>query len=293
MPGPSRKRRHVPLFDDGAVEPPPPAPVRVPVLLPYPFAGPFDYRVPPGLQVAPGDLVLVPLNRREEIGVVWDGPPDAAVGDNRLRPISGRLDGPPMRADLRRLIDWIAAYTLAPPGEVLAMALRVNALRAEPPATGWRLADPLPETRLTDARKNVLAALADGQPRTGAELARAAEVSPGVLRSMAEAGLLLPAALPVRPPFDRPDPAHPGPTLSPDQEQAAAALRAAAGSHAFSVTLLDGVTGSGNRSLYGGHRGVPGRRPAGAGAAARNRAVRPVAGPLRPSLRRGAGGLAL
>ncbi len=247
MPGPPRKRRHAPLFDDRAPQPPP---ARVPVLLPYPFAGPFDYRVPPGLQVAPGDLVLVPLNRREEIGVVWDGPPDATVGDNRLRPMSGRIDGPPMREDLRRLIDWIAAYTLAPPGEVLAMALRVNALRAEPPPTGWRLADPLPETRLTDARKNALAALADGQPRTGAELARAAAVSSGVLRGMAEAGLLVPAALPVRPPFDRPDPGHPGPTLSPDQADAAAALRAAVRGHAFSVTLLDGVTGSGKTEVY-------------------------------------------
>ena len=246
MAGSNRKRRQDPLFDDDA---PAPQPARVPVLLPYPFAGPFDYRVPPDLEVAPGDLVLVPLNRREAVGVVWDGPPDQSVGDNRLRPISGRIDGPPMRADLRRLIDWIAAYTLAPPGDVLAMALRVNALRPDAPPTGWRLADPLPDTRLTEARRSVLAALADGQPRPGAELARVAGVSPGVLRSMAEAGLLVPTALPVRPPFDRPDPGHPGPTLSPDQETAAAALRAAVRA-GYSVTLLDGVTGSGKTEIY-------------------------------------------
>src|ERR1700679_849043 len=47
---------------------------RVSVLLPYPFPGPFDYRAPEGLALEPGDLVLVPLNRREEVGVVWDGP---------------------------------------------------------------------------------------------------------------------------------------------------------------------------------------------------------------------------
>ena len=248
MPGTPRKRRQDRLFDDSAAAPRP-AVARVPVLLPYPFAGPFDYRVPREMEVAPGDLVLVPLNRREEVGVVWDGPSDQAVGENRLRPISGCIDGPPMRADLRRLIDWIAAYTLAPPGEVLAMALRVNALRPETPVTGWRLADPLPEVRMTDARKKVLAVLADGLPRPGAELARAAEISPGVLRSMADAGLLVPAALPVRPPFDRPDPEHPGPTLSPDQEAAAESLRAAVRG-GFSVTLLDGVTGSGKTEVY-------------------------------------------
>ena len=98
---------------------------RLPVLLPYPFAGPFDYLVPDGLELAPGDVVMVPLNRREEVGVVWDGEPDASLGDNRLRPISARLETPPMAAPLRRLIDWIAAYTLAPRGQVMAMALRV------------------------------------------------------------------------------------------------------------------------------------------------------------------------
>ena len=41
---------------------------RVPVMLPYPFPGPFDYSVPPDLDPQAGDVVLVPLNRREEVG---------------------------------------------------------------------------------------------------------------------------------------------------------------------------------------------------------------------------------
>ena len=249
MAGIHQKRRLGKLFESPAPEPPP-ATERVPVLLPYPFAGPFDYRVPRGMAVAPGDLVLVPLNRRETVGVVWDAPGEATVGDNRLRPISGRIDGNPMRADLRGLVDWIASYTLAAPGEVLAMALRVNALRPEPQHTGWRLADPLPATRLTDARNRVLAALADGQPRLGVDLARLAEVSSGVVRSMAEAGLLLPATMPASLSFQRPDPEHPGRILSPDQEAAAAALRGAVRDGVFSVSLLDGVTGSGKTEVY-------------------------------------------
>ncbi|OJY72308.1 MAG: primosomal protein N' [Rhodospirillales bacterium 70-18] len=231
----------------------PPGRARVPVLLPYPFPGPFDYRVPPGLDPRPGDIVMVPLNRRAEIGVVWDGEPDGSVGDNRLRPIDAILDAPPMRADLRRLVDWIAAYTLAPPGEVLTMALRSNALRAPPPRTGWALAEPPPEVRLTDPRRRVLAALGaalGAGPLAAAELARAAEVSPAVLRGMADAGLLLPATLPEAAPFAIPDPDHPGPALSPEQAEAAAALRAAVAGRAFSVHLLDGVTGSGKTEVY-------------------------------------------
>ncbi len=67
---------------------------------------------------------------------------------------------------------------------------------------------------------------------------------------MADAGLLLPVTLPPRSPFARPDPACAGPPLSADQETAAAALRAAVAARAFSVTLLDGVTGSGKTEVY-------------------------------------------
>jgi primosomal protein N' (replication factor Y) (superfamily II helicase) len=224
---------------------------RVPVMLPYPFPGPFDYRVPPDLDPKPGDVVLVPLNRREEIGVVWDSPADTSVPERKLKPIAAILDTPPMRPALRQFVDWVASYTLAPPGEVMAMALRIVTPAIGPPTTGWYRVDPPPtEVRITEARQKILDALAEREPRTSPDLARIAGTSASVVRGMADAGLLLPALLPTAPPFASPDPEHPGEILSPDQLTAAAALRQVVAARDFSVTLLDGVTGSGKTEVY-------------------------------------------
>jgi len=220
------------------------------VLLPRPFQGTFDYAVPDELDPQPGDIVLVPLNRREEVGVVWDAPAGPSVADPKLKSVSAVLDTAPIPPALRRFIDWVAGYTLATPGEVLAMALRVNALQPETPAAGWRLAEDGAGRPLTEARARVSALLADAAPQTTSAIERGAGVSAGVVRGMAQAGLLLPVALPARAPFAMPDAGHPGPVLSGAQAAASETLRGAVASRRFSVTLLDGVTGSGKTEVY-------------------------------------------
>jgi primosomal protein N' (replication factor Y) (superfamily II helicase) len=220
------------------------------VLLPYPFAGPFDYRVPPELSPQPGDVVLVPLNRREEVGVVWDASADDAVPAHKLKALVGILDTPPMGESLRRFIDWIAAYTLSPPGEVMAMALRVVSGALVRPVLRYRRTDPAPQVRVTPPRQRVLDVLARQEPRLTADLLREAGVSAAIVRGMAEAGLLAAEVMPAGAPFQRPDPDHIGPTLSQRQQEAAIVLRRAVAERAFSVTLLDGVTGSGKTEVY-------------------------------------------
>jgi len=159
------------------------------------------------------------------------------------------LGTPPMGEALRHFIDWIAAYTLSPPGEVLAMALRVVS-GASRPVVRYRRADPLPPTRMTPPRQRVLDALVRQEPRLAADLLREAGVSSAVLRGMTEAGLVVTETAASTASFVRPDPNHVGPALSDQQQDVAQALREAVVRREFSVTLLDGVTGSGKTEVY-------------------------------------------
>ena len=228
---------------------------RVSVLLPLPLAGAYDYLAPRELSLKPGDFVAVPLGRNEIPGVVW-GHAAGEVAPSKLKRVVERLDAPPMTEPLRRLVDWVAAYTLAPPGAVLRMAMSVaDALYPTRSITGYAptargRAALAAEAGLTPARRRVLAALAEGPPAPAADIARRAGCGAGVVRALVAAGLVETVALPGRLPPDRPDWRRPGPRLSSAQEQAAAELVAKVREGGFSTTLIDGVTGSGKTEVY-------------------------------------------
>ena len=222
----------------------------VDVLVPVALDQTYSYRVPEGIEVAPGDFVCVPLGPREYTGVVWAEGSARPGLDNRLKDIVETLDLPRLRPELRRFIDWAAGYTLSPRGMVLRMALRMGEqLGPERERVGVRLAAS-PPPRMTAARARVLALLADGVPRAKGEAAREAAVSPGVIDGLIDEGTLETLVLPPQPVAEAPDADHPGPDLSGAQRAAADALRATIGKGGYSVTLIDGVTGAGKTDVY-------------------------------------------
>ncbi len=157
---------------------------KISVLLPNPF-GICTYFAEDNLK--PGRFVQVPFGRTHILGVVWDTPIDESFPDNKIKPIDKMIDDFHLSKENRSFIDWVASYTLSPPGLVLKMAL------------------------------------------TGAEFDKKSRQPLSFL-----------------PPI----PGHAEVSFSSSQQKAVDDLTRQVKQNTFSVTLLDGVTGSGKTEVY-------------------------------------------
>jgi primosomal protein N' (replication factor Y) len=223
----------------------------VDVLVPVALNQTYSYRVPRGMELEAGDVVAVPLGPREVIGVVWaqNEKPDPRL-HNRLKDVGEKLDVPPLKSELRSLVDWVANYTLSARGMVLRMSLRMGEnLGPERARVGVRLVGEAPR-RMTPARRRVIEVLSDGLLHGKSEAAREAGVSTGVIDGLVDEGTLTVEVMPPPPPPPPPDPSHAQPEFSRDQRSAVDVLRTLAASGSFHVALLDGVTGSGKTEVY-------------------------------------------
>jgi len=230
------------------------APPVLQVALPLPLPRLFDYCAPDGATAGPRDVgrrVRVPFGPRELVGVVAGvgAPEDSAQA---LRSALEWLDDAPLlQGELAASLRWLARYTHAPLGEVLATAL---------PAA-LRRGDALPDTnawawRLTEAGRTALAGLkAGGRPQRLAALLAPTPRDEDALdlamdgwraaaRTLAGRGLAERFAIPASQLAPTP---QPGPALHDEQRQAVEAVAACTG---FAALLLDGVTGSGKTEVY-------------------------------------------
>jgi len=218
------------------------------VLLPLPLAATYDYVVAEEMTLAAGDFVAVSFGRRELFGVVW-GEACGDVPAEKLKPIRYVCSVPALPEVSRRFVDWVASYTAHSAGAVLRMVMSVpDALKPPKPAIAYVRASPNPDIRLTAARRQVLALLSDGSPHRLSELVRDAKVGRAVIKGLLDAGAVETTEIPCEQ-TAVPDWRRDGPVLSKAQSDAAVDLRRAVAG-GFTVTVLDGVPGSGKTEVY-------------------------------------------
>src|ERR1700744_3958741 len=208
----------------------------VDVLVPVALNQAYSYRVPHGMELKPGDVVCVPLGPREGVAAGWaeNATPDPRL-HNRLKDVGEKLDVPPLKAELRSLVDWVANYTLSAGGMVLRMTLRMGEhLGPERLRMGVRLVGKVPQ-RMTPARRRLIEILSDGLLHGKSDAAKEAGVSVGGVDGWVDEGTRASEPMPraLAPPA--PDPSFAEPDFSRQQRSAVDAMRTLAANGSFHV----------------------------------------------------------
>src|SRR6201995_4517241 len=169
----------------------------VDVLVPVALNQTYSYRVPRGMELKAGDGVGVPLGPRWVPPVLWGENTNPAPRlHNRLKDVIEKLDVPPLKSELRSLVDWVANYTLSARGMVLRMTLRMGEdLGPERARMGVRLVGE-PPRRLTPARRRVIEVLSDRLLHGKSEAAKEAGVTTGVIDGLVDEGTLTGEGIP-------------------------------------------------------------------------------------------------
>ena len=221
------------------------------VAVPRPIDDTFHYLIPEPLetQVVPGSIVLVPLGGRTVTGVVTDLVEHSPV---ETRGIKALADPAPLSSRDLELARWVASYYHSPPGLILRMLLPPSVRSG---GVKYRLTEEGRQTLDEDKApfSDILSSLSRG-PRTSSYLEKG--YGPEEIESAREAGLIevfLPildgSALSGKDPSYHRDEEEID-KLTPHQQSALKSLQEDLERGGFSVTLLEGVAGSGKTEIY-------------------------------------------
>lgn len=223
------------------------------VALPRPVRQLFDYRVPEGTDLVPGQRIRVPLGRQHLTALtVQLDPPD--LPNVTLRDIQAPLeDWPVLPEQTRELLLWASRYYQHPPGEcvfsALPPALRRGAPAELPAPEYWYPADGQADDLPAQARRQrELLQWLISYPGQTMTTIRSAGFNRSLLKALHERGMVL--AAPGNGPNEKTAswPQSAGVSLNNAQQEVLSGIEHNSG--AFQPHLLFGITGSGKTEVY-------------------------------------------
>lgn len=220
------------------------------VLLPLPFNEPFDYKIEGDFEL--GELVRVPFGKEVLVGAVWKKGKSSQIDDAKIKSVLEQINLPPLAANLRKFVEFVADYNMAYRGLVLKMVLSVRGVFDDPKMSvlyelsGKTLAEA--KLKNSDARWRVLELLKP-MPLNRREIAAGAGVGQSVIKALIDAEVLKPVLIEDKRQFAEPIVDFQQVKLTEEQQNAADNLVRKVG-HGFRTTLLNGVTGSGKTEVY-------------------------------------------
>jgi primosomal protein N' (replication factor Y) len=219
----------------------------------------FDYLPPSkGKLPTPGCRVLVPFGRQRQVGMVIAVSPQSQLPLSKLRRVMATIDEEPVLTEQALwLIQFTSDYYHHPLGEVVAATLPallrqgklLNPVIQKLAITGEGAAQSLSTVAKRAPRQAELLALLGGHANDGVRFEELDETMPGwrrLQKSMLDKAWI--RIVEAEPEIASEGVSETkGPELNADQCKALEAIRRQQG---FSVSLLDGVTGSGKTEVY-------------------------------------------
>ena len=214
----------------------------------------FDYSIPEGMSLEPGQRVRIPFGQQQTTGLVVETGVEPPEGI-RLKPVISPLETwPALPRETFRLLSWASDYYQHPLGECLFTALP-PALRRGRPAEEktipwWQACGTSSALPASAHKQKALLDWLNMQPTgaSGPEITRAG-FSQSQIKALAGKELIRPIApAPAGQARKAPEAGTPTLQLSPAQEEAARQLPTPM--QGFNTALLYGITGSGKTEIY-------------------------------------------
>lgn len=221
------------------------------ILLPLNLPEAYDYSIPPTFSVLEGQFVEVPLRNKLIAGLVWSVEESQTVEQKgyKIQPIKKIYDCPPLSKTMKDFIHWVSKYTLSSPGLVLKMVMSsLDALSPLARQKFYKKSSHTVDFNLTAKRKKILDFLADEKLYSKEDLSEKTDCSYAIINKLEQIGAIDVCYQPFSFPF-KPSILKPSELIFSSQQEAAIQKITEIG-HDFSVTLLDGVTGSGKTEVY-------------------------------------------